>query len=1335
MSYFDSIVSYVMGKLGSSFIKNWAEENKKNVRKENLYEDVIADKAKGIVLTWIETKPVIGDLLKSLGPRREKLYKILAQPGGNKATDLPLDDPLSELVSGFAVHKLYSQMLHPPQTYLGNKFQFRSADGSVNNAHFPQLGKAGTPYAKSVPSVNIIQGSQPDPGDLFDLLLGRDETSEEDMRESNLGISSMLLYHATIIIHDVFRTNVGDKNISDTSSYLDLSPLYGKDAKSQETVRAFHRGLLKPDTFAEERLLNQPVGVCIYLIMYNRFHNYVAEQLLEINENGKFFKPPDKKEDGWRPNANWQPPKKNWKLADSWKPPHWPQAGSGIEWPQYRDQLAKAAETNEEAMLEMYSLWKTAAEQKLDEDLFQTARLITCGMFINISIHDYLRVLTRVHLKNTPWTLDPRKEIPLAMIDPRGVQRGQGNQVSAEFNVLYRFHSPLSRRDVRWTSKFLTDLLKDFVKPVKERTPNDGPCLTEEELASYNIPIPVMGAALKKMYAMLPTFDDKITAKAFPVGLDPELGGPSVKYKFKRDPKTHKFDDKQLVEEMVRVMEDPTCEFGAKNTARMFRSIEILGILQARKWELASLNEFRKFFGLSVHKTFEAMNANPEIAEKLKNIYRHPDQVELYPGLVCEGQGRCLDPGTNGPGGEGTALWRAVFSDAVTLVRSDRFYTTDWNVGSLTGWGMREVTSIPEVMKGSVMHRLFQRAFPGFFPYNSLHLWQPFHIPAMNFVLANSQGVSADLESLPEMGISNEVLQNIAALMKAQDGDSFYKSNIESGSGSWIHTLESLEKDHKVGYTALEITQIKEANEIAKDEAGRGFLHLQMAFKPLKRAIRMPDSKFNTQKATGVYVTSYDTIVQEILAKPSIFKNPGYLDSQSIPQGPLQAILTGKADQKLGVKIRTAIPMIRQMVDQKREDLFMEYFSEQAKGYLKRESRKYQVMNVPGTKDPLKSTQVYQIDVVSDVAMPVVAQFVSDFLGFWDWTDPDEPKDSATDASITYQHLSNCQDYLTYNSDELSVFPRRIEFRKSILWLNKASIHGIKQVSDGKRGSKQPKDVSDNIWKVRDFGSSMARELLNLKLDKDKVTRDEAAAIRLSIALDAVHKSILMFTEVLNHLLHTRDDKNFPYLWKEVKNLAISDANKKLSGYVLEAQRLVGRVPLVRQVADDVTELPKIKTSDGLDEVEIQKGTVLLVDTHEAQQNMTYFKDPKTFNPNRKPEEYLIYGRNPDSPFTAKDLTIIAITALIKEMAKLDTLRRAHNTEGRINKAKTPDGVERYLTQEFDRLVPFPTTWQLRHNGEGKGIYVGDNNSDVSDGMENIYQDGQLSAGGGSLHP
>lgn len=57
------------------------------------------------------------------------------------------------------------------------------------------------------------------------------------------------------------------------------------------------RGLLKPDIFAEKRLLGQPPGVNVMLVMYSRFHNYVADVLLKINENGRFTVPPTKTED------------------------------------------------------------------------------------------------------------------------------------------------------------------------------------------------------------------------------------------------------------------------------------------------------------------------------------------------------------------------------------------------------------------------------------------------------------------------------------------------------------------------------------------------------------------------------------------------------------------------------------------------------------------------------------------------------------------------------------------------------------------------------------------------------------------------------------------------------------------------------------------------------------------------------------------------------------------------------------------------------------------------------------------------------------------------------
>jgi hypothetical protein len=57
------------------------------------------------------------------------------------------------------------------------------------------------------------------------------------------------------------------------------------------------RGLLKPDTFSEKRLIGMHPGVNAILVMYNRFHNYVAENLLKINEGGRLTLPPTKTEE------------------------------------------------------------------------------------------------------------------------------------------------------------------------------------------------------------------------------------------------------------------------------------------------------------------------------------------------------------------------------------------------------------------------------------------------------------------------------------------------------------------------------------------------------------------------------------------------------------------------------------------------------------------------------------------------------------------------------------------------------------------------------------------------------------------------------------------------------------------------------------------------------------------------------------------------------------------------------------------------------------------------------------------------------------------------------
>jgi hypothetical protein len=67
--------------------------------------------------------------------------------------------------------------------------------------------------------------------------------------------------------------------------------LYGKNGEEQKKIRTFRNGLLKKDAFTEVRLLGFPPGVAAFLISFNRFHNYVAGELKEINEGGRFTLP------------------------------------------------------------------------------------------------------------------------------------------------------------------------------------------------------------------------------------------------------------------------------------------------------------------------------------------------------------------------------------------------------------------------------------------------------------------------------------------------------------------------------------------------------------------------------------------------------------------------------------------------------------------------------------------------------------------------------------------------------------------------------------------------------------------------------------------------------------------------------------------------------------------------------------------------------------------------------------------------------------------------------------------------------------------------------------
>ncbi|KAF3349813.1 hypothetical protein VD0002_g6481 [Verticillium dahliae] len=549
---------------------------------------------------------------------------------------LPHNSGLREKLTNTLIEELWDSLDHPPLLFVGDDWKYRRADGSHNNPLYPWLGAAGQTYARSVAPKKPTLAALPDPGLIFDSVFARNEYTKHPNN-----VSSILWNWATIIIHDLFWTDFRDIHKSKTSSYLDLSPLYGSNQDMQDTIRTFKDGKLKADSFADKRLLGMPPAVSVLLIMFNRFHNHVAENLAAINEGGRFT-PPSPFLEG------------------------------------------EAAE---------------AASKKYDNDLFQTARLVTSGLYINITLVDYVRNIVNLNRTNSTWTLDPRQESGIQVDTAEGAESGTGNMVSAEFNLCYRWHSCISDKDDKWIQQFYGEILGGH----------------QGELSPAE-----MGKIFMQYERSIP--DDPI---------ERTFGG------YKRG-ENGKFSDDDLVDCVSASVEDPAGSFGARNVPKVMRPVEILGMLQARKWNVAGLNEFRKHFGLKPYDKFEDINSDPKVSEALRNLYQKPDNVELYPGIVAE---EAKSPMVPGVGIAPTyTISRVVLSDAVCLVRGDRYYTTDYNPRYLTNWGFNEANYDLKVNHGCVFYKLFIRAFPNHFKHNSVYAHYPMVIPSENHKILTDLG-------------------------------------------------------------------------------------------------------------------------------------------------------------------------------------------------------------------------------------------------------------------------------------------------------------------------------------------------------------------------------------------------------------------------------------------------------------------------------------------------------------------------------------------------------------------------------------------------------------------
>ncbi|KAJ7621147.1 heme peroxidase [Roridomyces roridus] len=582
----------------------------------------------------LEDVPAFLDALKninSIDDRKfllEEMVTLMADLSGRPGKGSGAKDLQNALID-----ILYKDLPHPPSTYVSVlpqnapsatapnavKYAFRNADGSNYVPLFPGLGKANTPYARSVPMTNFTPpASLPDAGLIFDTLLRRDEFTPHPG-----GISSFFFAFADLVIHSIFNTSHRDQTINLASSYLDLSILYGSSEKEVDSVRNKDgRGRLHEDVFADSRLLFMPPSSCAMLIILSRNHNFTAQKILEINEGGTYK-----------------------------------------------------------------SKFDSEAEKIIqDDEIFNRARLVNCGYFMQIILGDYVGAILRLVEDGYTWRLDPLSQS--REVSHELTPRGEGNVVSIEFNLLYRWHACLSAKDTEWTENLFKDLFKE----------DDFSNITDEDFKRVAHEKMIPDPDVKKW-----TFD----------GL-------------KRGP-DGRFKDADLANILHNATSWRAGAYKARGIPEALRVIEVLGINQARKWGACSMNDFRRFLGLKPYASFEEWNPDVQVADAAAKLYKDIENLELYVGLQAEetkkpmpGAGLC----------PGYTISRAILSDAVALTRGDRFLTVEFTPYNLTAWGYKDCQFDPkDGSYGGMLTKLLFRTLPEYYPARSAYAHFPFLDP------------------------------------------------------------------------------------------------------------------------------------------------------------------------------------------------------------------------------------------------------------------------------------------------------------------------------------------------------------------------------------------------------------------------------------------------------------------------------------------------------------------------------------------------------------------------------------------------------------------------------
>ncbi|KAH9842416.1 heme peroxidase [Rhodofomes roseus] len=582
--------------------------------------------------------PAYLDLINSfngvgLDDRKFLLEKILTV-----LSRAPEDSALAREFEGLVIRLLWRDLPHPPLGY------FFIPDGvpapipestSSNTRRYAFRSADGSNYNVHMPTLGMagmpyVRNVPSTSGTLNKSLPKAEAIFDEllkrdDFTEHPGGLSGLFFAFANVVIHTIYNTNYADWMVNDASSYVDLSPLYGSSQAEVDSVRRKDGTGRLWEDVFADKRLLFMTPATCALLVLFCRNHNYVAGRIYTENEFRTFREPVMLND------------------------------------------------------------KERAMQ--DDEIFHRARLVNSAFFAQIVLGDYVGGILGLTRDGLSWRLKLLES--MRDINRAWTPQGEGNVISVEFNLMYRWHATSSQDDTKWMDKFFSNLFHG--------KPNDQITINDFKEAARGVMSKTPKDVRKRSFNEL-----------------------------KRGP-DGRFSDEELAQILFDATEAPAAAFKARGIPESLRIIEIMGITQSRKWGTCSLNEFRRYLGLKPYKDFDEWNPDPKVYTAAKRLYGDIENLELYVGMQAE-EAKVAMPGAGLC--PGFTISRAILADAIALTRGDRFLTLDFTPFNLTSWGYNDcMYDKRDGSIGGIMGRMLARTLPGYYPAHSAYTAFPFIVP------------------------------------------------------------------------------------------------------------------------------------------------------------------------------------------------------------------------------------------------------------------------------------------------------------------------------------------------------------------------------------------------------------------------------------------------------------------------------------------------------------------------------------------------------------------------------------------------------------------------------